>query len=452
MKITKSDIKQVANHTVFLAILAAWILTGACSKTWQSGGTIVTLLRDGTLRVSQHGAAFKTFRSGVQSDVVTFDGRMFDNGNELTWRGDSASITALIIEEGVTRLGKGAFEGLVALKSVAIPNTVTAIAGKAFAGCVSLTSVTIPDSVEFIGDEAFEGCVGLTSVTIPGSVGSIGNRAFNSCRNLTSVIILNGVKSIGDAAFAGCNKLASITIPRSVTSIGNRAFACANGSDSCPNVKSITIPDGVTSIGEMAFSGLTNLTSVTIPNSVVSIGESAFGRCTGLTSINVGKGNSAYVSVGGVLFNKVQDTLIQYPTSAKDGTYTIPNSVKTIGHYAFSGANLTSIIIPNGLKTIAVCAFEMCTGLASVIIPQSVTFIDKWAFGNCNFLTSVTSLNPIPPVLVGSEGAWKVFINYDNNNNVVPKADTLYVPKSSISAYRQAPGWEDFKEILPVEK
>ena len=469
---------SICRAVVLVAVLAAGMLTSACSKTWQDGGTKVTLSPDGTLRVSPQGVAYKTFGGGAQSDVMTFGGRMFDGGNERTWRRDSASITALIIEEGVTHIGRGAFEGLTALKSVTIPNTVTAIADRAFAGCVRLTSVTIPDSVKFIGDKAFEGCAGLVSITIPGKVKSIGKSAFESCRNLATVTIQSGVKSIGDFAFAGSNSLTSITIPRSVTSIGEAAFDCANGPDSCPNVKSITIPEGVVSIGKQAFRGLTGLTSVTIPKSVVyigegafrkltglisvtipenvvSIGEGAFGGCKRLTSINVNDGNSAYISVGGVLFNKAQDTLIQYPASANGSTYTIPNKVKTIGKYAFSGSNLTSVIIPNSVKTIGVNAFSVCNGLTSVIIPQSVTFIGDWAFGNCPALTSVTSLNPIPPVLGGrfeGEGAWKVFINYDNNDEVVPKTDTLYVPKSSITAYKQAPGWSEFKEILPIAK
>lgn len=445
---------------VLVAVLVAGMLTSACSKSWQSGGTKVTLSRDGTLRVSPQGVAYKTFGGGAQSDVMTFDGRMFDGGNERTWRRDSASITALIIEEGVTRVGSGAFEGLTAMKSATIPNTVRVIADRAFAGCVRLTSVTIPDSVEIIGDKAFEGCAGLVSITIPGKVESIGKSAFNGCRNLATVTIHSGVESIEDFAFFGSNSLTSITIPGSVTSIGKYAFDCTNGRDSCPNVKSITIPEGVVSIGELAFRGLTGLTSLTIPSSVKYIGKNAFGFCTGLTSINVANGNSAYVSVSGVLFNKAQDTLIQYPASAKGGTYTIPNKVKVIGAYAFSYANLTSVIIPNSVKTIGVSAFGPCPGLTSVIIPQSVTFIGDWAFGNCPVLTSVNSLNPVPPILGGrleGEGAWKVFINYNNENFdnstiVVPKTDTLYVPKSSITAYKQAPGWSEFKEILPIAK
>jgi hypothetical protein len=449
MGTTKSNVERMVRHAVILAVLIAGILASACSKTWESGGTTVTLSRDGTLRVSPHGAAVKTFGGGTQSDVMTFGGRMFDNGNERTWRGDSASITALIIDDGVTHVGSGAFEGLVALKSVVIPNTVRVIADEAFAGCVGLTSVAIPGSVELIGDEAFANCVGLTSVTIPGSVESIGKSAFYNCRGLTSITIQNGVKSIGDNAFDAGKSLAVITIPGSVKSIGESAFRC-----NCPNVKSLTIPEGVVSIGKSAFSRLTNLTSIIIPSSVVSIGAGAFaGSSDSLTSIDVHKGNPAYVSVGGVLFNKAQDTLMQYPGAKQGDAYTIPNSVKTIGEYAFSNAGLTSIIIPNSVTTIGLGAFGTCAGLTSVIIPKSVTIIGDWAFANCRSLTSVTSLNPVPPrIRQDFNEVSHVFIIYDEDGRFAPKTDTLYVPKTSITAYKQASGWKNFKEILPVKK
>ena len=97
------------------------------------------------------------------------------------------------------------------------------------------------------------------------------------------------------------------SVTYSVTSIGGYAFF------SCTSLTSVTIGNSVTSIGDQAFRGCTGLTSVTIPNSVTSIGDAAFCDCSGLTSINVVDDNPNYISKDGVLFDKQQTTLIQYP-------------------------------------------------------------------------------------------------------------------------------------------
>ena len=142
------------------------------------------------------------------------------------------------------------------------------------------------------------------------------------------------------------------------------------------------IPNSVTSIGFGAFYGCSGLTSVTIGNSVTSIGNNAFWYCSGLTSIDVASDNSNYCSVDGVLFNKDKTTLIQYP-GGKQGAYTIPNSVTSIGDNAFYGcASLTSVTIPNSVTSIQYNAFEGCKGLTSVTIEaKTPPALGDYAFG-----------------------------------------------------------------------
>ena len=169
------------------------------------------------------------------------------------------------------------------------------------------------------------------------------------------------------------------------TSIGNYAF------QNCTSLTSIAIPDSVTSIGREAFYQCSSLTSITISDSVTSIDNSAFWNCRGLTEIIVDNNNQNYKSIDGVLFNKDATTLVAYPAGKTGNSYQIPNSVTSIGDFAFYGCtSLTSINIPDSVTSIGVRTFEDCTHLTSVTIPDSVTSISYMTFSGCTSLTSIT--------------------------------------------------------------
>ncbi len=223
------------------------------------------------------------------------------------------------------------------------------------------------------------------------SVTGIGEDSFRYT-TVKNIIIQDSVTSIGEDAFWGCSGLTSITIGDSVTSIGEDAFS------NCTGLTSITIPNSVTSIGECAFSSCTGLTSITIGDSVTSIGEDAFYDCTGLTNINVDADNPNYCSENGVLYNKAKTTLIRYP-GGKTGSFTIPNSVTSIGNSAFDGCTgLTSVTIPDSVTSIGDYAFPGCTGLTSITIPNSVTSIGECAFSECTGLKSITIGNSVKSI------------------------------------------------------
>ena len=344
------------------------------------------------------------------------------------------------------------------IKDLVIPNSVTSIGEKAFSYCSDLTSVTIPNSVTSIGQYAFRNCTGFTSLTIPSSITSIGNSAFSGCSSLTSVefhcaqigswfsgntsiknvTIGNGVTSVENLAFEKCSGLTSVTIGNGVTSIGEKAFYGCTGLTSivvengnskydsrndCNAIietasntliagcKNTVIPNSVTSIGYSAFEGCSGLTAITIPSSVTSIGNGAFCGCSGLTSIVVENGNSKYDSRNGcnAIIETASNTLI---VGCK--TTIIPNSVTSIGSYAFF----------------------ICSGLTSVTIPNSVTSIGEYAFRGCTGLQSVYS--KVEDVFSINENT------FDDNTYTTAK---LYVPVGKKAAYKGTEAWKQFTNI-----
>ena len=279
---------------------------------------------------------------------------------------------------------------------------VITIGEDAFVGCSRLTSITIPDSVTEIGYQAFSYCNSLTSVTISDSVTTIGGYAFALCYSLTSVTIGDSVTTIGDSAFCDCYGLTSVTIGDSVTTIGDSAFY------SCESLTSITIPNSVTTIGDYAFTWCVSLTSVTIGDSVTTIGYRAFSGCNSLKEFK-GKyatDNGRCLIIDGVLNSFAND--------CGAAEYAIPDSVTTIGHYAFEG----------------------CSSLTSVTIPDSVTTIGDTAFYSCESLTSVYCKATTPPS-IGSD----VF-NYNADSR------KIYVPTESVDAYKTAEGWSDYADDI----
>ena len=362
------------------------------------------------------------------SDCSGLEKITVDRGNK---RYDSWGNCNSIIETGTNTL-------IVGCKNSVIPNSVTSIGDGAFRGCRGLTELTLPNSVTSIGECAFYGCSGLTELILPNSVTSIGNYAFSDCSGLEKItvdrgnkrydswgncnsiietgtntlivgcknsVIPNSVTSIGDCAFYGCSGLTELTLPNSVRSIGDGAFS------GCSGLTELTLPNSVTSIGDCAFYGCTGLTELILPNSVSSIGDIAFTYCSGLEKITVESGNSCYDSRDNC--NSIIDT--EFNTlivGCKNSV--IPNSVTSIGYYAFYG----------------------CSGLTELTLPDSVASIGDGAFICCSDLSKITSLAEIPP-MCGSG----VFDRVNKTNC------ELIVPEGSVAAYKQAEVWNEFSNI-----
>ena len=169
-------------------------------------------IKDGTLTISG---------TGDMTDYYAASSPWYSNTN----------IKKVVIKDGVTKIGRYAFERCEKLTSVEIPNSVTSIGGYAFGNCLSLRSIELPNSVTVIDDYVFAGCESLTSITIPNSVTSIGEGAIGMCTSLTSIVIPNSVKSIKNWAFGNSKNLTSITFKGDTPpEFGKNVFANVNKS------------------------------------------------------------------------------------------------------------------------------------------------------------------------------------------------------------------------------
>ena len=203
-------------------------------------------------------AAWKLDAEGTLT--ISGTGRMYDyewpadrGGTTPPWLANKYrdSIRALRVEQGITYIGRCAFDS-----------------------CGNLSDVTLPTSLRIIGPWAFNDCTALRSIQLPEGLTTIKEDAFKAA-GLVSITFPSTLRELRNCAFMNCEKLQSLRLPEGLTTIGNWAFYCN------PNISSIYIPASVTTIGEEAFIYYNNLATVRYGGSqsqwsAVSVGANAF--------------------------------------------------------------------------------------------------------------------------------------------------------------------------------
>jgi len=314
-------------------------------------------------------------------------------GKSLQWTLDTDTGVMRISGEGEMRdQCNVSYPGQV--KGIIIEDGVTSIISSSFCFWPNLSTVLISKTVRTIGDGAFDGSRQLTRIDVDKD-----NKVFSS---IDGVLFDKEGKTLFNFPDG---KEGDYVVPEGVETIREYAFSYT------PGVTGVKFSDSLVSIGQHVFEECIELKTVTFGKSFKNIGDDAFNRCTRLTSFFVDEANPYFKSVDGVLFDKNQSTLTRFPCG-KGISYTIPDSVETIGHhafqcynfqhinfgknvkylgnYSFSGTSLTSVVLPDSVESIGTYAFSYCTNLQTLVLPESVTTIEENVFLYCTVLKNVT--------------------------------------------------------------
>ncbi len=371
----------------------------------------------------------------LQDGVLTIDGSgaMTDyaSASEAPWYGQRASVTALVIGNGITSIGDRAFYNLSNLTDVAIGSGLTAVGTYAFRGCTSLTAITIPAGVTSLKDSAFRSCTALTEVTFDGDAPEIGNYVFNDGAESLQVICYEGAAGFDASPWTNYTLIRRhvgqwvVDRQPDCSGDGSRHIDCAY----CQKVITEVLPgghdyiDGICAVcqdkqllqsgtcgdnaqwelfgtGELIISGTGKMSdytrswgntsantpwydyreaikTVVIEEGITGIGNEAFYRCGNLESATIA---STVTSMGtGVFYNcsSLQQIIL-------------PDGITGIGSTAFCGCSgLQSITIPGSVTTIGDSAFADCTGLTEIVIPDGVVSLGSYVFDSCTNLKSI---------------------------------------------------------------
>lgn len=342
--------------------------------------------------------------------------------SEYAYRDTTSTVDedgTLVIPEGVTTIGREAFNKANGIKKIQFPSSLVSIGLYAFRECSNLTEVVIPDGVTIIKSAAFANCASLKKVVVPSSVVGLGSsvfadcaaleevdvacnigiRMFGNCGKLTNLTLGNTVTTIGEVAFIGCNSLERVVLPSSLTNVGEVPAISREVFKECKKLESVIFAENYNpiTIGEWAFSGCINLSKVVFPSNLVNmdavngvncaIGAYSFAGCTSLTELI---GLEILEGIGDYAFHNTGLTSIY-----------IPATLSVFGTAPFLGCKLQSVELMDGNNTLmqkdgAIYDVAMTTLMlfplgydGDVTIPESVIALNDGVFAG-SMIRSVT--------------------------------------------------------------
>lgn len=382
------------------------------------------------------------------------------------FKGNSKVIT-IHIPTNVETIKESAFENCSSLKEIIVDGKASSlkdIENNAFSNCITLENISFSSAINKIGEYAFYNCYKLKNITLESEYLSIIEKySFANCNSLDYIKLSSSIVKIDDYAFFHCN-LKEVDIPSSVLEIGDYAFSNNGLADNIlldpsswsitPSLKKLTFANNslINKIGKYAF--LNNIIDeITLPDNEIYLDEYCFSGSSKIKSFTIK--NSYYVTQG-IIANSNNVTKVSISSSKSlisafgGNILDVPNTLNTIEvtdgdsilPYAFSSFGMVKeIILPESIKSIGEYAFYGCYSIKSINI-SNVNKIYANAFTGCSNLETINFSNSLE--YIGSKAfmATKYINTLDNEefvmiNNVLIKyngnAENVVLPNNVTS-------------------
>ena len=315
---------------------------------------------------------------------------------------DYMRMTTVVLEEGITELPAGFFDGCDNVEDLTLPESlrefgIDDLPPKIRASLAydengfmiygnwildyqnrSAAAVTIPDGIVGIGRGAFREMFDLETVTMPESLRCIATSAFEDCSWIQNLQFMSGLRYVGQEAFRGCASLLGASFADGVEHIGANAFK------DCWQMTSVRLPYTVAYIGDGAFTGCSAIRGVTVPTHLKTMQNLFPASYSKIETAEVAEGETT-----------VMDDMFKGCVALRGGaTQTdmsmIPNTVTNIGAQAFqSCTSLTAFVVPDSVTAIGASVFQGCSSLWNVTLSRSLTEIPDYAFDGCSMLETM---------------------------------------------------------------
>ena len=311
-----------------------------------------------------------------------------------------------------------AFDGKRTLTKCVLPDKLERIEDSAFGGTSLTGTILLPEGLKYVsGFPATK----ITNIHFPSTLEEIGFCAFYNCQSLMCEISFpTSLKSIGESAFCNSAISGNLVLPENLETIGHCAFQNCLGLTGA-----LVIPDKITSISNATFISCGFTGTLTLPNKLVKIGGQAFAYTPFKGELNIPESVTTieFAAFSGTLFN---------------GTLVLPSELVYLGDEVFRNCwRFSGVVeIPENIIAIPSYLFCDCTGLEGIVLHKNIEVIETGAFGNCYGITSIVCNAKTPPTL--ASGAF---------NGVAKDNFTVEVPEASVSSYKNASNWSEFKRF-----